>query len=235
MSFANPLDRPADVSSIAPPLHLLIFAKAPRYGYCKTRLARRLGHCRATRIYRALLEHAVLHARRAHHGPVIVVCAPDTRHPFFQRMARRHDVRLVRQPRGDLGRRMHRALATATTDGAPAILMGSDQPVLEDGWLADARRSLDVEDAWLAPCTDGGYWAIGLRRAAAGVFRGPRWSSARVARHTRTRLRALAGPWHEWHPRRDIDDARDWLRLSAPRRSALSRQATMPGIRFVRA
>lgn len=230
MPFANPSDpvRNADDQNTA----LLIFAKAPVAGRCKTRLAATLGFQRAALIYRAMLEHAVARARQAFHGPISLVCSPDTRHPFFHRLRKRYDVVLVRQARGDLGQRMHRALRNALCRYAAVVLMGSDQPVLGDNWLEQASRAITpCHAAWLAPTRDGGYWAIGLTRSEARLFRGPRWSSPRVYQRTMGLMRGVGLDVTVHTVRDDIDNGRDWMALDHRRRVALARQATMPGTR----
>jgi|GEM_PF-376096 len=232
MSFANPSDPAKNANADDQNTALLIFAKAPVAGRCKTRLAATLGSQRAARIYRAMLEHAVACTRQTFHGPISLVCSPDTRHPFFQRLRRRYAVVLVRQARGDLGQRMHRALRNALYEHSAAVLMGSDQPVLGDDWLEQASRALTpCRAAWLAPTQDGGYWAIGLTRSEARLFRGPRWSGPRVYRRTIGLMRSVGLDVTAHTVRDDIDNGRDWMALEHRRRVALARRATMPGTR----
>jgi len=224
MSVANPLT-PNDIG-------VFIFAKAPVPGYCKTRLARGCNAVRAARLYRAMLERTVAAACRQQPGTVTLVCAPDTRHPLFARLARRYSLARRRQARGDLGERMHAALSAGLRRHRMVVLMGSDQPALSDNWLAHAARSLDTHpSAWVAPTFDGGYWAIGMTRAEARVFRGPAWSSCRVARQTRQRIQRCGLSDATFPERADVDTWRDWLSLQAPERSSIVRAAVMPGIR----
>lgn len=226
MSFANPSPRYKSSSTGARDTALLIFAKAPVPGRCKTRLARRYGAYRACTIYRSLLTHAVCAARQQFDGPITLVCAPDTRHAFFHHLSRRYRLRLARQARGDLGQRMHHAIRQGLQHHSRVVLMGSDQPVLDHAWLSEARKVLAVpNNAWLAPTLDGGYWAIGLRTAQARLFRGPRWSTSRVAGVTLNRMHELGLHARTHTPLRDIDDARDWHALDSPIRSKLAGRA----------
>lgn len=209
---------------------ILLFAKAPRPGACKTRLARRCGDRRAAGLYRAMLEHALSRASQLAPARVHLCCAPDTRDPFLARIARRYGAARVSQSGGDLGRRMHAAIRFGLVRYSSVVLMGSDQPQLDDDWYAEATGALSTPGhAWLAPTLDGGYWAIGLTRAEPRVFRGPTWSSAHVARQTMQRLHRC-GYAVRCHPaRRDVDDWQDWCKLPAAIRAALARRATMPG------
>lgn len=232
-SFAGPA---ASARSTGSPgrQEILIFAKAPRPGQCKTRLARRLGATRAARIYRQLLDTAVAQACAVEGAHVTLVCAPDTAHPVFARLARRYGVDRRRQSRGPLGRRMHCALRDACQHNQAVILVGSDQPTDIAAFIQTGLDQLRRHDAWLAPTLDGGYWAIGLRRPDSRVFRGPAWSTSRVAGHTMTLLSRPGRSAACAAVRRDIDDARDWFYLPRSRRADIARRATLPGSRYRR-
>ena len=238
MSVANPLHSNEAFPPRDDDLTIVIFAKAPTPGRCKTRLARGVGNIRAARIYRAMLEHAVATLTAAAPGRVILSCAPDTRHPLFKRLARRYGVTCYRQAQGDLGTRMADGIRRGldSKPRGPVLVVGSDQPELGGAWLAHARSALSREGktAWMAPTEDGGYWAIGLDRHTPRVFRGPHWSTPRVSTATRTGMMRLGFDHAEIAPHNDIDELRDWQRLTPRLRTQLSRQATMPGIRFRR-
>ena len=238
MSVANPLHSNEAFPSREDDLTIVIFAKAPIPGHCKTRLARGVGNTRAARIYRAMLEHAVAAITADAPGRVILACAPDTRHPLFRGLARRYGVARYRQARGDLGTRMADGIrhALGPNRSGSVLVVGSDQPELDGPWLANARRALadTGRAAWLAPTEDGGYWAIGLNRNIPRVFRGPRWSTPRVSTATRSGMTRLGLDYAELAPRNDIDEVRDWRRLAPDLRTQLSRRATMPGIAFKR-
>ena len=231
MSVANPPNANHASSSHEDDFCVVIFAKAPVAGRCKTRLARGVGSRRAAHIYRAMLEHAVAETRAATCGRVLLACAPDTRHPFLRHLARRYAVTCHRQARGDLGTRMARGIALGRRYARCVILIGSDQPALAGAWLHEARRALahDGPRAWLAPTRDGGYWGIGLNRPRPQIFRGPRWSTPRVAIATRTELARQGFAVSEAPVRNDIDEPRDWHRLSIGLRRHLARRACLSG------
>ena len=105
---------------------VIVFARAPVPGRAKTRLIPALGAAGAARLAARLTEHALSAAKAARLGPVELWCAPDSAHRFFADCARRYGVALRPQGAGDLGARMHRALARS----APAILIGSDIPAM---------------------------------------------------------------------------------------------------------
>ncbi|MEW5862344.1 MAG: TIGR04282 family arsenosugar biosynthesis glycosyltransferase [Pseudomonadota bacterium] len=198
---------------------LIVFAKAPRPGRVKTRLARALGAAAAARLQVRLLERALASARRARCAEVELHCAPACAHPLLRRLARRYRARLRAQGAGDLGQRMHTALAEALGRRAAAVLVGSDCPALGPRELRAAFAALaGGMDAVIAPAADGGYALIGLRRSAPLLFEGIAWGGPRVLEQTRARLRALGLRWRELPQVRDVDRALDLARLRrAPR------------------
>lgn len=212
-------------------LALVILARAPQRGACKTRLARGTGATRAAALYRAMTERIVAHAAAAAPGRVYLACSPAPTAPFFRRLRRRHGLRLLRQPRGDLGARMHAGLAEVLRRHPRVMLMGSDQPDFSGNPLRQADRELGRRaPVWLAPTLDGGYWALGVVRPMPFLFRGPRWGTPRVANHTRAILRRYGVSWCEAPPRPDVDERRDWQRLAPGLRSRLAASATLPGL-----
>jgi uncharacterized protein len=190
----------------------LVFARAPVAGSCKTRLIPALGAAGAARLQRVLTLRIVAAACATGHD-VELWCAPDTRHGFFIACRRRFGVRLRRQPAGDLGRRMARALATALADGAqPAVLVGSDCPTLTTTHLRQAVRALATHDAVLQPSPDGGYVLIGARSLEPRALQGIRWSSGRELAQTRRRFARLGLRAAELPAQPDVDTPADHRR-----------------------
>ena len=195
--------------SARPTARILVFARAPVPGRCKTRLIPALGRQGAARLHRQLVRRTLAQARAA--GlPVELWCAPDTEHGFFAACRRDHGVRLRRQPPGDLGRRMALALARALRDADAAILVGSDCPQFEAKDFRAALAALARADCVLQPSTDGGYVLIGVRRMERRVLTGITWSSGRELGQTRRRMAALGLSLSERTPLMDIDTPRDY-------------------------
>jgi rSAM/selenodomain-associated transferase 1 len=197
---------------------LIVFARAPVPGRVKTRLAATIGSLAAAQLHAQLLERAVATAVAARAGVVELHCAPDARHPRFRSLAERYGIALRAQPRGDLGERMHRALARALRSAEAAVLIGSDCPALR---AADLRRAVRLlregSDAVFAPAADGGYVLVGLRRSAPRLFSGIAWGGARVMAATRDRLRRLGWSWRELRALWDVDRPADHARLRRSR------------------
>jgi len=151
---------------------VLVFAKAPEPGRVKTRLVPALGEGPAAVLAARLARRTVAEVTRAGLASGTLYATPDTRHPFFDLLQRHHGVTLAEQGEGDLGARMHRALAMALCDHDAALLVGTDIPGLSAADLVRAAACLeDGADAVRGPAEDGGYWLIGLRVLAETLHR----------------------------------------------------------------
>jgi len=200
----------------AVPVPVLVFAKAPDPGAVKTRLVPALGEGGAAVLAARFARRTLETVTRAAVGPVVLVCAPDTAHPFFAVCRRRHAVALAPQGDGDLGARMHRAFAATLAASAAAILVGTDTPDLHADDLAEAAHALrDGADVVLGPAEDGGYWLIGLRSPLPALFEAMPWSTDDVLRVTRARIGTLGLRLHELALRADIDRPDDLASLLA--------------------
>jgi hypothetical protein len=193
---------------------LLVFARAPVPGLVKTRLIPALGAEGAAALHRRLLERTLATACAVAPGRVELWCTPDPAAPAFAAAAERWGVVLRRQPPGDLGARMHAALAAALDSGTRALLIGCDCPALTAADLEQAFAALDADDVVLGPAADGGYVLVGARRLSPLLFMGIDWGGPRVLRQTRARLVALGWRWHELRTLWDVDRPEDLARLA---------------------
>lgn len=191
------------------PIRILVFARVPVAGRCKTRLIPRYGPIGAMRLHCRLVERALALALDAGIGEVELWTAPAPGHPYFARLRRQHGVRLRRQCAGDLGRKMSHALACALREGAAgAVLIGTDAANLGAADLRSAARALDDgADIVIQPASDGGFVLIAARTDPGSRLRGVAWSSGAELRQTCARLRALRISLLD--SRRDIDRPRD--------------------------
>lgn len=186
---------------------IIVFARAPVPGRCKTRLIPRLGATGAAALQRRLTRRTVRVAL-ACGAQVELWGAPDASHGFFLGLRRSFGVRLRRQPAGDLGRRM----AMALRGRHPSIVVGTDCPTLDAADLRAACRLLDRRDCVLQPSHDGGYVLIGTRFLPRRALAGIAWSSGRELGQTRRRLLRLGLTREELVPREDLDTPSDYRR-----------------------
>lgn len=153
----------------------IVFAKAPRLGAVKRRLARDLGAQAALRFHRATLFRLLLRLLAERRFATVLCLTPDrSRLVLPGRLGRR----LVIRPQGpgDLGARMARAFRAFPR--RRVALVGSDIPALSPADLLAAFATLGRADAAFGPAEDGGYWLVaqGPRRPNR-PFAAVRWSS----------------------------------------------------------
>jgi rSAM/selenodomain-associated transferase 1 len=149
---------------------LVIFARTPRLGAVKRRLAVGIGRLAALRFHRLTLEGTLRRlARDPRWHTVLCVTSGAYRWP--------RGVSRIGQVAGDLGARMAHAIAAMPP--GPVVLVGSDIPDIEAAHIVHALRALAARDAVFGPAGDGGYWLVGVRDRALlrGLFRGVRWST----------------------------------------------------------
>lgn len=162
--------------------HLIVFARPPRLGRGKRRLAAGIGALAAWRFYRQALA-ALL--RRLSRDPRWVLWLAVTPDPAVHDRGWPVRTRRIGQGRGDLGARMTRALGGCPP--GPAVLIGSDIPHIGPSHIAAAFRGLGRNDLVFGPARDGGYWLVGARRTKAlprTLFAGVRWSTGHALADT---------------------------------------------------
>jgi len=191
-------------------MRVIVFAKAPVPGAAKTRLIPALGADGAARLHARLVERALETACAAHLGPVELCCAPDRAHPFFAACAARFGAVLTDQGAGDLGERMHRALAAKL----PAVLIGADCPAMTADYLREAAAALAAGlDVALGPAEDGGYVLVAANRIRPDAFARIGWGGPDVMAEQRSRLREGSWRWRELAPLWDVDRPEDLARI----------------------
>lgn len=197
---------------------LVVFAKEPRSGAVKTRLAAAIGPDAATRLAWAFLDDVLALARAAAADAEAAVClrhAPDEAPALAAWVASRHPgVRLAPQGPGDLGQRLARALA----GGGARVVVGSDAPDLLPGVVARAFDDLAAAPLVFGPTLDGGFYLLGLAPGVAAdwLASGIAWSAPRTLEDARAAA-ATAGFADATllAAHRDVDEAADLEALVA--------------------
>ena len=150
--------------------HLAIFAKAPRLGQAKRRLAADIGMVAAARFQRLALDATVRRLMADRRWDTwLATTGGAMRWPA--------GVKRMKQPSGDLGRRMKWAMRGFTP--GPVVIIGSDIPDIQPSHVAAAFRALGRYDVVFGPAVDGGYWLVGARRRPMlpDLFKAVRWST----------------------------------------------------------
>lgn len=157
---------------------VFVFARAPRLGVVKRRLARDIGERAALRFYMTTLQRTLRMLASDRRFQTVVAVTPErSRGRWLQGLPS------VGQGRGDLGRRMRRMFDLGRR-GRVAIV-GSDIPALTANDVAVAFRALGRANACFGPAQDGGYWLVALGpRRPSEPFARVRWSSAHALADT---------------------------------------------------
>lgn len=136
---------------------------------------------------------------------------------------------LEQQGGGSLGARLEWAFREVFRRGAgKAIAIGVDTPWIGRERLRVAFDWLERDDVVLGPCSDGGYYLIGMRWLAAEAFRGVGWGTGTVLAATRRALERAGASYRLLPPDFDLDRwedlerARDRLRNRPERAPALA-------------
>ncbi len=107
-------------------------------------------------------------------------------------------------------------LAAAFDDvGGPAVAIGMDTPQVTPALLTQALSALDDADVSYGPSDDGGYWAIGLRRADPRVFDGVPMSADDTGARQLERLAELELSVAHLPRLRDVDMYDDAIAVAA--------------------
>ena len=193
---------------------LLIFCKAPVAGQVKTRLQPLLSAEQAADAHRQLTQWTLDRAFQQPLCEVLLYCAPDTGHPFFEQCAKEYPLTLSVQRGGDLGKKMLNAFNEALSRYRHAILIGCDCPSLMVSDLQQALSALkNGNDAVIAPAEDGGYVLIGLNRPQPVLFENIGWGGDKVMAQTRQRATSASLAVHELTMQWDVDTPEDWTRF----------------------
>ena len=185
---------------------VLVFAKSPRPGRVKTRLAGLLGPEGASRLYEALLTDTVLAVASVPGVRRVIACDPPEDLDWF--VSRFGDgFQLTSQGPGDFGQRLHGCFEEAFAQGARrAVVVGSDLPTLNGSCIAGAFRLLHSHDLVLGPADDGGYYLMGLARMVPELFQDVDWSTDRVLDQTLDRARRARLTFTRLDAECDVDD-----------------------------
>jgi rSAM/selenodomain-associated transferase 1 len=166
---------------MAEPL-IILFARAPRLGGVKRRLAAGIGDVAALRFHRNQLARILRELRGFN---AVIAITPDR-----AKFRPPPGIPLINQGHGDLGARMSRAFRRYPK--CPVILIGADIPDLSAAHLRQAAKFLRHHDAVFGPATDGGYYlmAMSARRPSA-PFANVRWSTEHAMADTEKNFRRL--------------------------------------------
>lgn len=219
---------------------LVLFARPPRSGAVKPRLAAGLGDARALALYTAFLRDSIALVRRVSpwgiRGAIAWSEPPtaDELRSLAEPLAEPLDgVETLAQGEGDLGQRLSSTLAYLLSRGHDRVLiMGADTPSLPPETIKSASELLRDRDLVFGPATDGGYYLIGARAVFPEIFRDIPWGTDKVLSETLRILKIFGIPRVLLQPWSDVDTPEDLDKLAAELRDL---PANDPAARFTRA
>lgn len=199
-------------------VRLVVFARLPRPGETKTRLAEEWGEAKAAALYAAWVPPLVQRLLGSSLFSVEIALAPS---PAARLDEAREwlgiDTELLSFQVGDgLGRRLAHAFDRSFSAGFQKVLIiGSDSPQLTVSDIQVHSILLETHDVVLGPAEDGGYWLVGLRRRPENLFEKVRWSTPDTLADTQQAARAKGWSVGMGPMRLDIDTPRDLIKFLA--------------------
>jgi hypothetical protein len=189
---------------------LCVFAKPPRAGDAKTRLAPAVGAEGAAALARAFITDTWATVTRlpwarpvlASTGPWPEGLLPDP-------------VEVWQQGEGDLGARLERIFRRGLEVCPAAMALGADSPGLPLAYLEAAHSALANADAVFGLSDDGGFYLLALRRLPVGALANLPWSQPETRERTEERLKSLGLTVAHVEPFFDVDVPADLERLRA--------------------
>src|SRR5258706_7425675 len=185
---------------------LLVFAKTPKPGKVKTRLLAAVSAEVAAALHEGCIADTWRVVRKMRGCDVFVFAAGGT--GYFHKLVKKREsgerLRVMPQHGTELGVRMENAFRKCFAMGyREVVVIGTDTPWMGAERVRKAFAELKANDVVIGPAEDGGYYLLGMRKFAPGIFRGIPWSTERVLELT---LKAIArGKLRGKLLRRDFD------------------------------
>ena len=196
-----------------------IMMKAPRTGYSKTRLSPALSAEEAANISRCFLRDTTAAIQALiRQDPFMIGVAIYTPLGSETELAELlpEGFKMIAQREGNLSARLAGATEDLLAAGFCAVcLLDSDSPTLPFHYLQDLATLLKepTDRMVIGPCTDGGYYVLGLRHAHARLFENIPWSTDQVYVETIERSREINLPAITLPAWYDVDDQLSLNRL----------------------
>jgi uncharacterized protein len=200
---------------------ILVFTKYPHPGFAKTRLIPAVGAASAADISRKLTERCMrtvrAHCRSAGSETVVYYATRGggdesaIMDAWLAPPGRGDPTRFAAQGEGDLGDRLAAAFQASFSEmsviGArrKVLVVGVDIPELSATVLEAAFGALDTHDTVVGPAADGGFYLLGMRAPADGVFCNVRWGSDAVFEETERNIASLGLSMCVLKMLRDVD------------------------------
>lgn len=186
---------------------VIVFAKNPELGKCKTRLAKSIGDEKALEIYKELLKHTAQTIGNVNASRVVFYSEKIQTQDFWDDTLFQKQV----QSEGHLGKKMQDAFEWGFAQGYNKIcIVGSDLLELRASDLENAFQELEQNDVVLGPAYDGGYYLMGMPQFYKKAFHEKAWSTETVLEKTVEDLKGLSIAFLD--TKTDIDTLEDLMK-----------------------
>ena len=191
---------------------LLVFAKEPKAGLVKTRLAKDIGDELAKKVYEAFLTDIALNVRDDESYDLQIVCTPESDIANLNALL---DFDNIMHQQGDtLTERLSHAFGGAFYSGYKRVLaIGTDAPFVNRFTIRESIALLTDADCVIGPATDGGYYLIGMNKFVPEIFSGISWSTKKVFHETMQKVEALGLTASIMKEMSDVDNYNDLISL----------------------
>ena len=186
---------------------VIVFAKNPELGKCKTRLAKSIGDEKTLEIYKELLKHTAQTIGNVNASRVVFYSEEIQTQDFWDDTLFQKQV----QSEGHLGKKMQDAFEWGFAQGYSKIcIVGSDLLELRASDLENAFRELKQNDIVFGPAYDGGYYLMGMTQFYKKAFLEKAWSTETVLEKTVEDLKGLSIAFLD--TKTDIDTLEDLMK-----------------------
>ena len=156
---------------------LIVFARTPRSGCVKTRLAKSIGNQAALWIYQKLLNktsETIL--SKQYHTAFFIDSKPKNQSLIHNKP------RYIQTQKGEtFGQRMENAILWGFDKSyKKVIIIGSDLWDIKMNLIENAFTQLEHNDFVIGPSLDGGYYLLGQKRHSTSLFENICWGSSVV-------------------------------------------------------
>jgi hypothetical protein len=200
---------------------VIVMVKAPRAGEVKTRLVPPLSESEAASLAACFAQDSVINAQRVMRNVLVAYAPADARADLEPILPT--DLLWFEQDGDNLGERLDSVAEYVSSHGySPFVILGADSPTLPPALIHEALNVLAAREAdiSLGPTEDGGYYLVGMRGPAPGLFENIDWSTPSAYKQTAENaakliLRLHPLPcWYDIDTPADITHLRDEMRSS---------------------
>jgi rSAM/selenodomain-associated transferase 1 len=160
---------------------VIVFAKNPELGKCKTRLAVSIGDENTLAVYKALIQYTAQVLSKLKEDCVVFYSEDIQTDDLWDDAKFQKQV----QSQGHLGKKMQAAFEWGFHKGYKQVsIVGSDLFELEVSDIHDAFQALETNDLVFGPAEDGGYYLMGMSAFYPEAFKDKAWSTELVLKET---------------------------------------------------